>query len=593
MRIILTVLFLSFFSWSQAQNPALAKNYFDQGEFDKALVSYRILSNAQPGRIDYFLGMIHSLQQLENYEEAEKLMEARLRQQQRHPQLYVELGHNFALQNKEEKALENYQKAILAIEENEHAAYPIATTFQKYNLLEEAAASLEKAMSLNTSRDYSIQLAQIYGEQGKLEKMFEAYLNVIERNENFKNTAQRYFSLYITEDPANEANDIFRKTLLKRSQQSQLLLYNELLSWLFIQQKEYGKALVQERAIHRRNPESLNRMIDLGTIAMNEKDYETAQNAIHYIIEHATTKALLLQANQLLLQIDIELATPDKYAEIQKKFQDLITQFGTGSDTHSLQIAYNHFLAFDMDEKQQAISNLRAMLDQRMNPFQEARIKMELADILVADEKFNQALIYYSQIQSKIQNDILAQEARFKVARTSYFKGDFDWALTQLDVLKKSTSQLIANDALQLSLLITDNSLEDSTQTALKKYARADLLNIQEKNQQAIDVLNEILLEHPGSSIADEALLLQGKIFEKIGEYAKAEENYLKIIQYHSYDILADDALFRLGTIYQYHLNEPDKAKMYYEKIIFEHADSIFFVEARKRYRMLRDNLIN
>lgn len=593
MRIILTVLFLSFFSWSQAQNPALAKNYFDQGEFDKALVSYRILSNAQPGRIDYFLGMIHSLQQLENYEEAEKLMEARLRQQQRHPQLYVELGHNFALQNKEEKALENYQKAILAIEENEHAAYPIATTFQKYNLLEEAAASLEKAMSLNTSRDYSIQLAQIYGEQGKLEKMFEAYLNVIERNENFKNTAQRYFSLYITEDPANEANDIFRKTLLKRSQQSQLLLYNELLSWLFIQQKEYGKALVQERAIHRRNPENLNRMIDLGTIAMNEKDYETAQNAIHYIIEHATTKALLLQANQLLLQIDIELATPDKYAEIQKKFQDLITQFGTGSDTHSLQIAYNHFLAFDMDEKQQAISNLRAMLDQRMNPFQEARIKMELADILVADEKFNQALIYYSQIQSKIQNDILAQEARFKVARTSYFKGDFDWALTQLDVLKKSTSQLIANDALQLSLLITDNSLEDSTQTALKKYARADLLNIQEKNQQAIDVLNEILLEHPGSSIADEALLLQGKIFEKIGEYAKAEENYLKIIQYHSYDILADDALFRLGTIYQYHLNEPDKAKMYYEKIIFEHADSIFFVEARKRYRMLRDNLIN
>lgn len=593
MRIILTVLFLSFFSWSQAQNPALAKNYFDQGEFDKALVSYRNLSNAQPGRIDYFLGMIHSLQQLENYEEAEKLMEARLRQQQRHPQLYVELGHNFALQNKEEKALENYQKAILAIEENEHAAYPIATTFQKYNLLEEAAASLEKAMSLNTSRDYSIQLAQIYGEQGKLEKMFEAYLNVIERNENFKNTAQRYFSLYITEDPANEANDIFRKTLLKRSQQSQLLLYNELLSWLFIQQKEYGKALVQERAIHRRNPESLNRMIDLGTIAMNEKDYETAQNAIHYIIEHATTKALLLQASQLLLQIDIELATPDKYAEIQKKFQDLITQFGTGSDTHSLQIAYNHFLAFDMDEKQQAISNLRAMLDQRMNPFQEARIKMELADILVADEKFNQALIYYSQIQSKIQNDILAQEARFKVARTSYFKGDFDWALTQLDVLKKSTSQLIANDALQLSLLITDNSLEDSTQTALKKYARADLLNIQEKNQQAIDVLNEILLEHPGSSIADEALLLQGKIFEKIGEYAKAEENYLKIIQYHSYDILADDALFRLGTIYQYHLNEPDKAKMYYEKIIFEHADSIFFVEARKRYRMLRDNLIN
>jgi outer membrane protein assembly factor BamD (BamD/ComL family) len=66
---------------------------------------------------------------------------------------------------------------------------------------------------------------------------------------------------------------------------------------------------------------------------------------------------------------------------------------------------------------------------------------------LVFDEKFNQALIYYSQIQNKIKNDPIAQEARFKVARTSYFKGDFAWAQTQLDILKKSTSQLIANDA--------------------------------------------------------------------------------------------------------------------------------------------------
>lgn len=593
MRIIFTILFLSFFSWSQAQNPALAKNYFDQGEFDKALVTYRNLSNAQPGRLDYFLGMIHSLQQLENYQEAKKLLEARIRTQLRQPQLFVELGRNFALQNNEEKAHENYQLALSAIEENENTAYATAIAFQRYNLLDEAAESLEKGMTLNPSRDYSIQLAQIYGEQGKLEKMFEAYLNVVERNENFKHTAQRYFSLYITEDSDNEANDIFRKTLLKRSQQTQLLLYNELLSWLFIQQKEYGKALTQERAIHRRNPESLDRMIDLGAIAVNEKDYETAQNALRYIIENTTTKDLLLQANQMLLQIDIELATPENYAEIQQKFQKLIAEFGTGLDTHPLQIAYNHFLAFNRDEKQKAISNLRAMLEQRMNAFQEARVKMELADILVADEKFNQALIYYSQIQNKIQNDVLAQEARFKVARTSYFKGDFDWALIQLDVLKKSTSQLIANDAMQLSLLITDNSLEDSTQTALKKYARADLLSIQEKNRQAIDILNEILAAHPGSSIEDEALLLQGKIFEKLNEYTKAEENYLKIIQYFGSDILADDALFRLGTIYEQHLDDSEKAKMYYEKIIFEHADSIFFVEARKRYRMLRDNLIN
>jgi len=218
---------------------------------------------------------------------------------------------------------------------------------------------------------------------------------------------------------------------------------------------------------------------------------------------------------------------------------------------------------------------------------------MELADILVFDEKFNEALIYYSQIQKIVQSDILAQEARFKVARTSYFKGDFEWAQVQLDVLKKSTTQLIANDAMELSLLIRDNTLEDSTQTALKKYARADLLELQEKHNEAIAVLEELLTNHKGEKIEDEAWLKQGEIFEKVGEYRKAEVNYLKIIEFYSDDILADDAHYRLAKIYEEKLDEPDKAKEQYEQIIFHFADSIYYVEARKKFRTLRGDSLN
>jgi len=225
--------------------------------------------------------------------------------------------------------------------------------------------------------------------------------------------------------------------------------------------------------------------------------------------------------------------------------------------------------------------------------YEEARVKMELADILVVDEKFNQALIYYSQIQNKVRNDALAQEARFKVARTSYFKGDFEWAQTQLDVLKKSTSQLIANDAMQLSLMIKDNSLEDSLQTALKKYARADLLELQERHQEAIALLEEILVEHQGESIEDEALLKQGLIYEKIENYEQAERNYLKIVQFFGHDILADDALYYLARLYETKLDDPTKAKAYYEQLLFNHQDSIYFVEARRKFRMLRGDEIN
>src|SRR5690606_7738788 len=159
-----------------------------------------------------------------------------------------------------------------------------------------------------------------------------------------------------------------------------------------------------------------------------------------------------------------------------------------------------------------AIDMLKKCLDLPLNNFSEAHVKMGLGDILVYDQRFNEALIYFSQIQRDLKNDVLGQDARFKVAQTSFYKGDFDWALTQLKILRGSTSQLIANDAMQLSLLISDNSLEDSTQTALKKYARADFLAYQNKKRDAVDLLEDILQNHKGEKIEDEALLKQAQI---------------------------------------------------------------------------------
>jgi tetratricopeptide (TPR) repeat protein len=174
------------------------------------------------------------------------------------------------------------------------------------------------------------------------------------------------------------------------------------------------------------------------------------------------------------------------------------------------------------------------------------------------------------------------------VAKTSYYKGDFEWAQVQLDVLKKSASQLISNDAMELSLMIRDNSLEDSTQTALKKFARADLLAMQKKYPEAIRILEEILENHKGEKIEDEALLRQGRLYEETNQFEKAEANYQKIIELYKEDILADDAYYHLAKLYENRLAMPEKAKDLYEQIIYDFADSIYFVEARRRFRMLR-----
>ena len=277
---------------------------------------------------------------------------------------------------------------------------------------------------------------------------------------------------------------------------------------------------------------------------------------------------------------------------IKKEFEELFTRFGTGPETINLQLDYANFRAFKMGETVEAVSMLQELSTKNLSGFDLAATKMQLADILVLEEKFNQALIFYSQIQNLVKNDELSQEARFKVARTSYFKGDFKWAQNQLDVLKASSSQLIANDAMELSMLIKDNSQEDSTQTALKKYARADLLAFQNKTPEAIALLGDIIINHKGEKIEDEALLKQALLYEAGKSWNKAESNYLKILQYFNKDILADNATFFLAELYNKHLNNPEKAREFYEQIIFNFPDSIYFVEARRNYRELRGDFI-
>ncbi len=570
------------------QSDQLAQKYLDQGEYAKALSVYQNLVKEAPGNSNYFMGLVISYQQLEDFEMAENLLQERLKNTNNNPSILIELGHNYELQNKPELAKTYYEKALSALNEKVNYAYSIARNFEKYSLLDYAEKAYVLGMQLNPEMNFDLPLARIYGEQGKLDEMFAAYLELITKQPEMTINLMREFDRYIVEDASNSANIALRKQLLQKLQKTQELTYSELLAWLFIQQKDFDKAFLQEKAIYRRNNQDLQRIIQLTVLAKSEGDIETAKEIVSFIIAETNSPTILIQANQLLLDMKLSTAKDSDFKNIEKDFEKVLLEFGRGLDTMAIQIDYANFLAFKMNKIEEAKQLLNTLSKIPLNNFQQAAIKMVLADILVLDQKFNQALIYYSQVQTLVKNNEIAQNARFKVAKTSYFKGDFAWALTQLNVLKASTTQLIANDALELSLLIKENSLEDSTQTALKLYAKADLLAFQNKTDAAIAVLNDILQNHKGEKIEDEALLKQAELFKVSENWAQAEGNYLKILEFYGQDILADNATFFLAELYDSQLKNAEKAKQYYEQIIFNFADSIYFVDARKKYRSLR-----
>ena len=594
LRLFLFFFVIGFSHFVVSQDDFLAKQYFNDGDFEKAVVFYEKLVEVNPRRTDYSEGLIACYQQLERYEEAEDYLLQKINEGNTYPILLIELGHNHTLQNAPEKAAEYYEMALTKINENPNFGYSIAFRFQKYALLDYALKAYSKAMELNPKLDYNYQLARIYGEQGNIDRMYNSYLNLLINGKTSKSNVLRSIDDFISSDPENENNIKLKKILLQKAQQNPDILWNDLLSWLFVQQKQYNSAFRQEKAIYRRmEGGSIQRLVSLGHLTLEDNEKEIAKSIFEYVVVQSADEVTRLNAQLNLIDIELMDANEKTLVKVGKEYETLVEIHGYKSQTLQLQIAYANFLTFKLDTPQPAIDILKNCLELPLNARGKAFVKLALGDILVFDKKFNQALIYFSQIQKNLKNDVLGQNARFKVAQTSFYKGDFDWALTQLKVLRGSTSQLIANDAMQLSLLISDNSLEDSTQTALKKYARADLLAYQNKTKEAITALDDILQNHKGEKIEDEALLKQGELLVSLKDYKAARFNYQKIVEFYATDILADDAYFALGELYRNVLNEPEKAKEQYEKIIYNYQDSYYFPQARQHFRRLRGDSIN
>ena len=586
-QILFVVLLVSSFGYAQNEY-LLAENYFRAGEYEKATTVYKKLYEKSPFNTTYLQRLISCYQETTQFVRAEELLKAKIQSNPSQVFLYVYLGYNYERQQQKETATIYYQKALSAIDEKSNYSGLIAAIFKHYSLIEYAITAYEKAMKNNPKANYNFQIAQLYGEKGAFKKMFQSYIDLIDKNPDYVKNVQRYVSRYLTNDAESKNNILFRKTLLRKSASNPKDEWNLLLSWLFAQQKEYGKAFLQERALYQRNSEDLSQIFLLGKIAFENTDYDSAKQIFSFVNENALFDEEKLEANLYLAKI----AMKTKSNQTEELFQRLFSTFGKNQATIKLQVLYADYLTFQKNNASKAIEVLKNALGFSNSKFDKARIKLKLGEVLVFTGKKNKALIYFSQIQTQLKNHPLAQQATFKVAQTSYFNGDFTWAKAQLKILKSATTQLIANDAIALFLTITDNEPVDAIPSGLTAYAKADLLAFQNKNQEAVAVLKDILNKFKGQPIEDEALFKQATLFIKLQAFENAIVNFKKIIQGDPKGILRDDAHYALAELYNYQLNNPEKASEHYQKIIFDFASSIYLVDARKKFRELRGDTL-
>ncbi|WP_445714646.1 tetratricopeptide repeat protein [Flavobacterium sp.] len=583
------ILFLFSF-WVSAQNEELALDYFDKGEFQKALALFEEISTKQPSNFFFFQKVVECYQQLQQYDKAESAITKR-KDKYNQPLLLVELGYNYQLQKNKDKADKNYELAIQEIEKEPNYAYQVANSFEKKVLLDWALKAYETAQKKNPNLNFDFQTAMIQGQLGNLDVMLNKLLDYGFATPDGTPMVQNYLTRFLMDDADGSFAATIRKNLLLRTQKSQDVYWNQFLSWFFVQQKEYGKAFVQEKAVYKRNPKTIYNLLTIGSQAMEEKQYEVAKAVFAFIFENSNDIGFKLKMQHLVTSMEIESALPKEYPAIDLKLQELLKTYGINQESLDLQILYAHFKTFYLNQSKIGLDILNETLKLPLNIRNESRVKMELADIMMYDEKFNQAILYYAQVEDNLKNDVLAHEASLKLAKANFYKKDFDWTLQQVKVLKQSPSLLIANDAVEMFLLIQDNSAEDSLRTALQSYAVADLKLYQNKKEEALQIFLTILQKHKGESIEEGTLYKVGKIYEEKGDFNKALTYFQNILDNHKDGIYKDEALFFSAEIYRKHLLDNEKAKALYEKVVLEHPDSLYYTESRKQYRTLRGDL--
>lgn len=598
LKIATIFLFITLSSVMNAQSEMdrkLAMSYYGDGIYDKAVIYFEKIYK-EDASINVFEPYFKSLLALEDYKTAEKICKKQIKDDSENLTLQVFAGKVLALQGDDHKAKKVFEDVINEIGKNtpHKEISKLATAFERENMLDYSLAVYQTANKYAaTPSMYNRNIAMIYGRQGKFELMISSLIDIIDDDPRYLVSIQSSLSSSIDFKEDLKKVELLKTELIKRSQANpNKTIHNEMLAWVYMLTENYNGAFIQLKAIDKKQNNDGSLIEELGITCINNEKYDDAVRCFEYVIDLGPSKPYYREAKIYKLSalkkkiIEGGKYTQDELLTLKGNYESSLENLGKTSYTIDLIRELAHLEGYYLDNPERAIELLEETksiggLSRRTT----SEIKVELGDFMVISDRIWDASLLFMQVEKELKEDKVGHLAKFKAAQVFYYAGDFDFAQGQLDVLKTSTSKLIANDAMELSMLITDNYNMDTTQITMRMYAAADLLIKQHKYAEAATTFDSISTMFTYHTLNDEILwkksemaLAQQKTDEAIG--------YLEeIVKTYGTDILADNAVMKLAQIYDRLLDDPEKAKEYYKKILFEFKGSLFGVEARKRFR--------
>lgn len=593
--LFLLLLLFGFQGFSQETDEQLAAQYLADEEFDKAQVLFEKLLKKNPESAYFYQNYFLCLTKTKDFDGADKLIKKQIKKYPANYGFQVDQGMVYEMQGNKKAAEEHFNNLIKQLTTDEDKTLQLANAFVKRNMLSRGVETLlagRKTAGYATA--FSAELIDLYLKQGEYRKLIDESISWVTVNNLQLENVQT--SLVRVLDREAEVQYLKEKTLLQMQKFPDKQVLDELLLWVFIQKKEWRSAYRQVVAMDKKSKDEGLQVYNLAAICLNNTQYDVAIDCYNALIMKGKENFFYLNARMGLLETRYTKAanttglTQEEIGQIEQDYLAFLTEYGRTTNTapsmKQLADCYIYYL-HDLNKGILLLEELTAM--PRLQPKFTALCKLTLGDAYLMRGDVWDAQLLYGQVDKDFLEDPLGQEARLRNAKLSYYTGDFDWAKDQLDVLKTATSQLISNNAIELSMVIMDNTGLDSTTDALKKFADAELLYFQHKLNESMQILNVMPFKFPRHSLEDDIYLLKARILVKQGQYADAEKNYLMVINKFGGDILADNALMELAGLYYSRLNDKAKALELYEKIVFNYTGSLFTVEARKQIQKLKE----
>ncbi len=601
----------------QSQEEQLAMQYYKDKEYDKAVELFEKIHAKKPDSYIYYY-YFYSLLELERYDDAEKMLKKQVKAYPNVPRYKVDLGYVYERSGENAKAEKLYQECLKNLQAKENAVSELNNAFMARGKYDYAVETILKGRKLLNNEQYlSKNLINIYKVLHQNDKLLDEIISLVKTdNDKYEKDVQTAIQDLLLDDEDNQQYMNIRTALQKFSQKNptNILCIKELY-WISQLHKDYEEAFTLAKALDKRLKMDGIFTYELATVAAENHDYATAIEALNYIIKKGEEAHNYVQAKMKILDVkymQLVESSPVKMVDainLEQDFRKALDENGIHSGTSDWIRKYAHLLAFYVNKPQEAMDVLNQAMAATRDIKEKNQYKIDLADVQLYTGEIWDASLNYSQVDKDLPNDVLGNEAKFKNAKLSFYIGEFNWAKSQLDVLAAATSKLIANDAIYSSMLITDNLEEeeegddsDTTATlfsnsegnlALKMYAKAEFLIFQNKDDEALKVLDSVMILSPFGTLVDDALYQKALILIKQKNYFEAEKLLKRIVDDYSDQLLADDAVFQLAELYEYYLKDIPKAMEYYQKILKDYSDSLYVVQARNRYRTLRGDNVN